>query len=525
MKTHIIAALAAVTLGACGSGEEPGDAPEDPLIGQTGVALRSDILADTDVAGMAYAITPVDCDTGQAIDDAITAEHDLEDLLLPGGNPGFADQPFDPASGHLFADHFQALAPGCYDVSVQPIDADGDPSDDCAPATASGVEVAAEEVTEILLISQCVSDQLGGLDVIAALNHAPELVDVRYEPSKFTCGGETTICVTASDADGDPLTLVAMAGEGVELSPGEETTHDDGTLTQCVDVRVPAPGSYDVTLTVYDQMTGPDGRPVTIESQLDEGLTSHATMTVPVHAMDEEACLCACPEGFTLDDAGETCVREIEADAEFNGEEARVCEGDDLVEYGALGARFPDGLTVQNAFFGDDFDDFDGRLNAVGIWACREGVEDEWIGFTFCLTVDEPGDYVIGTAGDDHTRITIDGNAIFQNAGVEAFRHWWMVPVQLAPGSYVIELEGYDTGVAASLGAEIYGPFPQGSTSDDASMAALDYADNIIWSTGDQLGGVFQTGATTGYSCPDGTSLDLCDDAVSCTGVEYAECL
>ncbi|MEZ4435959.1 MAG: hypothetical protein R3F65_26480 [bacterium] len=524
MNKLIAAALAACALGACAPADDTGAPPEDPLIGQSGIELRADILADTDVAGMAYVITPVDCDTGQAIGDPITTHHDLEDLLLPGGHPGFEDQPFAADSTHLFADHFQALEPGCYDVTVQPLDADGDPSDDCAPASADGVEVVAEQVTEVLLISQCAGDALGGLDVIAVLNHAPEIVDLSYEPSKFTCGGETTICITATDPDGDPLTLVATAPDGVDLIPAAPVIGDDGTVRQCVTVETPAPGEYDVTLTVYDQMMGPDGRPVTIQSQLDDGQTSHATITAPVHAMDGEACLCVCPEGFTLDDAGERCEREVEAEAVFNGVELDVCEGDDLAQYGALGARFPGGLTVQNAFFGEDFVGFDGRLNDVGIWACRDGIEDEWIGFSFCLTVDEPGEYVIGTGGDDHTRITIDGNPIFQNAGQEAFRHWWMIPIQLGAGSHLIELEGYDTGVAASLGAEVYGPFPVGATVDDASMAALDYAGNIIWSTGDQLGGVFQTGDTSGYTCPDGTSLDLCGDVAICTGVDYAEC-
>lgn len=520
MKKTITAALAACALSACA----PADDVVDPAVGQSGVQLRSDILAETDVAGMGYAFTAVDCDTGEPVGEPLSAARDLEDLLLPGGHPGFEDRPFDAASGHLFADHFQALEPGCYDVAVQPLDAAGGPSAHCAPAAASAVEVVAEQVTEILLISQCVGDSVGALDVIAALNHAPEIVDVAYEPSKFTCGGQTTICVTARDPDGDPLTLSATAEDGVELGVQRPVQGDDGTVRQCVDVRTPAPGEYAVELAVFDQMVGPEGRPVTIESQLGEGITSHASISAPVHAMAAEACLCACPEGFALNAAGDACEREVEAEAVFNGAEVTVCEGDDRNEYGALGAVFPDGLVVQNDFFGNDFETPEGRLNDVGIWTCEPGVVREWIGFSFCLTVEEAGEYVIGTAGDDNTRVVLDGDVLFHNAGQNAFRHWWMIPVQLDAGTYVFELEGYDVGVAATLGAEIYGPFPAGSTADDAAMAALDYEGNILWSTGDQLGGVFQTGDTSGYSCPDGTSLNLCGEAPTCTGTQVAEC-
>ncbi len=520
MKKTIAAAIAACALSACA----PADQTDDPMLGQTGINLRSDILADTDVAGMGYAITAVDCDTGEAIGEPIAAARDLEDLLLPGGHPGFENQPFDAASGHLFADHFQALEPGCYDVTVQPLDAAGAASQHCAPASESGVAVVAEQVTEILLISQCVGDEIGALDVIAAINHAPEIVDVQYEPSKFTCGDRTTICVTSRDPDGDPTVLVASAEDGVELAAQRPVRNEDGTTTQCVTVAVPGPGEYGVELSVFDQMNGPEGQLVTVESLLAEGQTSHATLTAPVHAMEAEACLCACPEGFALNAAGDACERNVEEEAVFNGAEVNVCEGDDRDEYGALGAIFPDGTIVQNDFFGNDFETPEGRLNDVGIWTCEAGVVREWIGFSFCLTVEEAGEYVIGTAGDDNTRIILDGQELFHNEGQNAFRHWWMIPVQLDAGTYVFELEGWDFGVAATLGAEIYGPFAPGSTADGATMAALDYANNILWSTGDQVGGVFHTGDNSGYSCPEGTSLNLCGDVPSCTGTQVAEC-
>lgn len=511
-------------LAACSAPEE---APNDPQLGSTGVSLRADVVGDTDVAGVRYTITPVDCDTGEIInpDDVQVVVRALENMLLPGGHPGFQSGPFDAASGHLFSDAFQALPEGCYDIGAQPLDADGEISEDCAPATERNVAVKDGEVTEVMLLSQCANDEtLGAVDAILALNHAPNLVDAYYEPSKFTCQDTTTLCVVAEDPDNDPLLLSAEAPEGVGLTLLPPSLNDEGQLVQCVEVEVPGPGQYPITLTVRDQMYGPGGRLVPIEQMLDEGLTSRDTITMPVHAMDTDACVCDCPEGFALNAAGDACEQFTEAEAVYNGSELSVCNGDDRDEYGALGAQFPGGLIVRNSFFGDGYDNSDGRLNAIGIWSCQPS-GNSWIGFSACITVEEEGEYVLGTAGDDQARIVVDGQPLFTQQGNQSFRTWWMTPVQLTPGVHVIEMQGRDSGgIAATLGAEIYGPFSAGSTASDQAMAGLNYADNIFWTTGDQLGGVFHSGATTGYSCPDGTSLNLCGEAPTCTGYQQVVC-
>ncbi|MFN3197784.1 MAG: PA14 domain-containing protein [Bradymonadia bacterium] len=523
MKRHLPWLLC--SLAACNSTPET-PSTEGPATGATGIALRSDILADTDVAGMQYTLTPVDCDTGAPNDPdgVISVTRDLEDILLPGGHPGFQDGPFDAASGHLFTDAFQAVPAGCYDVLAQPIDIDGELSEDCAAASEANVPVQDGEVTEIVLVSQCVGDgSLGAVDAVVALNHPPQLVDAYYDPSKFTCQNTTTLCVVAEDPDNDPMVLTPRAPEGVLITMQVPVVNDLGQLVQCIEVEVPGPGQYPITLTVQDQMVGPEGQLIPIESILDEGILSSDQITMPVHAMSQDACVCDCPEGFTLNAAGDACEQFTQADAVLNGEPLSVCEGDDRDEYGALGAQFPDGLVVQNSFFGDGFDNGDGRLNAIGIWAC-DGALRQWIGFSTCINVEEEGEYVLGIAGDDQTRIFVDGQLVFEQVGNQQFRTWWMTPIQLSPGPHVIEMEGYDQGVSATLGAEIYGPFPAGSTVDDQTMAGLDYPNNIFWSTGDELGGVFDLGENNGYSCPDGTSLNLCGDAPTCTGYEQVAC-
>jgi hypothetical protein len=488
--------------------------------------LRSDILADTDVAGMAYSITQVDCDTGAAVDPAvvITAQRDLEDILLPGGHPGFEDQPFDANSEHLFADNFQTLIEGCYDVTAQPTIAGGDISSDCAPASQSNVEVIDGQVTEIMLVSQCENDGVGALDAMVALNHAPQLTDVSYPDSKFTCTNLSTICVTAADPDLDPLRIALTGGEGVEVTPGLPVMLDGDLTQQCFDIAVPGPGQHDITIEVFDQAHTPRGL-VDMSTLLGEGQTSQDTLSTPVHAMDGEACICDCPDGFELTADGSACEAYGEGEAVFNGNVLDVCNGDDRNEYGALGARFPGGLDLENEFFGNAFENDFGRLNAVGIWSCQETGRNEWIGFSTCINVEENGEYMLGTAGDDQSRIFVDGQPVFIQNGDQSFRRWWMTPVVLSAGPHVIELQGQDSGgVAATLGAEIYGPFPAGSTANDANMADLDYANNIIWSTGDQLGGTFDTGTNSGYSCPDGMSLNLCGEAPTCSSYQQVAC-
>jgi hypothetical protein len=456
----------------------------------------------------------------------IETQRDLEDILLPGGHPGFEDRPFDADSEHLFADAFQVVPAGCYDVVSQPLTAEGEPSSDCAPASESGVQVTDGQTTEIMLINQCGNDGIGALDAIAVLNHAPQLVDVRYEPSKFTCGDSTRICVTATDPDNDPLQLVATGPDDVafELLPAEQG--EDG-FVQCVEVTVPQPGEYTIDLTVYDLMYDAEGNQITIESALDNGLTSNDTLAVPVHAMDGEACVCDCPEGFELNAAGDTCERIQVQDAVFNGENLRtICENDESGSYGARGARFPDGTNVTSEFFGG-FPEFEnrGRLTAAGVWSCENTPNNEWIGFSRCVDIEEPGGYVIGIGGDNEIRVGLNGEEIFY-LGFSAlnFESWWMIPVELPAGVSLIELEGLNYGGPAGFAAEIYGPFPVAQLQDDASMAALDYANNIVWSTGDQLGGNFDLGESVGYACEDGFALDLCGDVATCTRIERQAC-
>ena len=190
------------------------DDPETGTPDRTmGLALSADVLGSTDIAAVRFDVTEVACTPGNG--DSVTGETwtattDFEDMFLPGGIPTFEDKPYDADSSHMFADRYFLLPAGCYDVLVTPLDQAGADSSDCASAHQDGVEVVDGETTEILLISQCQGPARGGLDVIATINHPPEIDDLTFNPSKFvaTCEG-TVVCVTASDPDGDPLEWVS----------------------------------------------------------------------------------------------------------------------------------------------------------------------------------------------------------------------------------------------------------------------------------------------------------------------------
>jgi hypothetical protein len=256
----------------------------------TGMALRMDILAETDVAGMAYSIERVSCDGEDFEAWSAEAQVDLEDLLLPGGLETFEDQPLDSDSEHLFADYFTVLPAGCYDVQITPIDENGAASDDCASANAEGVEVQDGETTEILLVSQCEGPERGALDTVAVINHPPTLQTLTYEPSKFTtCGDEVEICATATDPDGDPIEFDWNFPEGVNAEPGAISSNGEATI-QCATVSADEGATYQLDLTVYDQFVDA-GALVRAEDWLQErgeNVESHDDLQFPLHVQCEQ---------------------------------------------------------------------------------------------------------------------------------------------------------------------------------------------------------------------------------------------
>lgn len=533
--------VAALLAFSAGCADDAGD--NDPALGGAGLSLTYDILDDTDVSSMQFTVTEVDCDTGDPVVPANvhTAIEEFVDGFIPGGDPSLEGSPYDPESGHIFSDHFFWLPEGCYDIHVQPLQEDGSVSEDCASATMSNVAVHDGATAEVHLISQCVGDPAGGLDVIASINHPPQIVGLTYDPSKFVCDENAVVCMTVWDPDNDPVSFDLFTPPGATIVNTWTEPLDDATVA-CAEFAFEGPGVYQFGATVYDMGYDDDGNLVTIEELLaaqGDPHPSHDSIRFPVHVLDDESCIetCECPEGFEPTPAGDECIRVTEREPRYSETQWQVCKGERNRNYGKFGGQYPDGLIELTPFFGEAYD-YNGRLNDVGVWACDPDSIDtgetyptteptgEWIGFATCLDVEEAGDYMIGIAADNRLRITLNGTQIvnFNTNDTDNFTYWWMNTVSLNSGLNIIELEGYNQSQAAAFGAEIYGDFPAGSLVNDAAMSAADYEGNILWSTLDVIGEPFTLGEFSGMQCPDGWALNTCGDKPTCTLIERVAC-
>ncbi len=179
-----------------------------------------------------------------------------EPLRLPGGISSLSERPYDGQSAHIFADQYFLLDAGCYDVEITPLAADYGPSAECGPATRPDVIVHDGETTEVLLVSQCIGAAKGGLDVVGSLNQPPLIENLTFDPSKFVaCPQEVTICLQASDPDGDPMVVDWSILDGpIPVTEPVITTPTDtnGFIEQCMTFE-PGAGVWEIEAIAYDQ--------------------------------------------------------------------------------------------------------------------------------------------------------------------------------------------------------------------------------------------------------------------------------
>ena len=133
----------------------------------------------------------------------------------------------------------------------------------------------------------------GELEVIAALNHPPHLIDFEHHPNKFVgCPAQVTLCATAIDPDGDPMEFYWEKISGLSLKSGPvvvSETETDGAVTQCVEIVFQkVPTDYQFKVTVFD-LFFQNGEEIRAEDWfLDNGygvVKSRAELTVPVYVM------------------------------------------------------------------------------------------------------------------------------------------------------------------------------------------------------------------------------------------------
>lgn len=258
-------------------------APQAILVASGLLQMTFAVIEGSPVEGVSFTIGAVACPgSGDPPPFApISGKQPLEPIPLPDDAPG-------DLGGHRFADLFSTVPPGCYEISLFPLDSEGDIVEECSSAHLPSVEVFEGETTEVLAISQCDGEPIGGLDVIAAVNHPPQIEDFWFEPSKFVLTCEAAVlCVAASDPDGDELEFVWTAHADPLPDVGPHTIrHDteDGLTTHCVELANGLPSSISLTVTIFDRVAAAFGGG-RIEDLLAEqgGGTSRDALTVPLH--------------------------------------------------------------------------------------------------------------------------------------------------------------------------------------------------------------------------------------------------
>lgn len=180
----------------------------------------------------------------------------------------------------------------------------------------------------------------------------------------------------------------------------------------------------------------------------------------------------------------------------------------------------------------------EGPLNRSGLWVINTNPSDadnQRIGFSVCLDLDETTTYYIGIAGDNLPTIKIDGVTIINmdttamigqyggNAAV-TFKIWHVYPITLSSGPHNVELTCMNITSVASLGAEVY------KLTSSALAAKTSYADfatgELVFSTKDFRGMQAQLGSGgSGYSCPSGYALSTCGAGTPvCNRITTANC-
>lgn len=264
-STLLIGVLAAA---ACNS--------SDPsVLTQTGAALSVDYFGDTDVVGMHFEVSP--CDDPSDVD---SFNVDLANGIFPGMIE-LMERRVDPESRHLGADLFLSVAPGCYDILAVPAsEIDGDdwaPSEDCSTASVGDVEVLGGQTTAVEpLVSQCVGDPLGALDVTVLLNHPPTVALEIEQTSNYECE-PVTVCAIIEDVDDDPIEVEwidesAFGWWSIEEHEPEIVGFEAGhrIWEACAEIVTRWTTEYDFSVAVYD-LAVLEGEQVRMSEVIDKG--------------------------------------------------------------------------------------------------------------------------------------------------------------------------------------------------------------------------------------------------------------
>ncbi|MBA2660787.1 MAG: hypothetical protein H0U74_00705 [Bradymonadaceae bacterium] len=280
--TVIVLTILAIISACAGA---PTDEAGPATIGSSGLGLTIELPGDTDVRGFQLALESCHASSVVSADEALAV------LLKPSIIADRLDSPFDTHVAHHFADRFVALEAGCYNVFAQPVDMAGQPSSDCASASAHGIEVHHGLSSEIQLISRCKGKARTALDAVAAINHSPLIVSLVVHKFDPACS-KVEVCASATDANLDPLEFdwgqnagPAIADDFAIVRSFRDDDPSSRAYTECVTFTVGSADDYQFTVAVHDLMDQRDGQTVRIP-----GSEARAIFAVSAAAMTSSNC-------------------------------------------------------------------------------------------------------------------------------------------------------------------------------------------------------------------------------------------
>ena len=182
-----------------------------------------------------------------------------------------------------------------------------------------------------------------------------------------------------------------------------------------------------------------------------------------------------------------------------------------------------------------------GPLNRCALWHSVGGDPvNKWLGFSVCLTgFTDLKTYYIGIAADNHYRLALDNVELLNTTGDTSthldyhHKYWNMYPIEIGPGTHILELFGLNEGSIAGFGCEVY------DNTFSEITGATQYSDlNVIFtSSGVTNATIVQTATggntTSGYTCPSGFTYSSCSgfcvetlycDSTAETGTTFGVC-
>jgi hypothetical protein len=250
-----------------------------------------------------------------------------------------------------------------------------------------------------------------------------------------------------------------------------------------------------------------------------------------------------CPPGYTLSVDGSYCYQ-VNTTSATPPSSPDIAVKQSNVAYGNYGTLIYDAgynvngtgtntrIDLSNAFWQNITDNTtNSPLNRTGLWSTTT-MDDQDIGFSFCVNTPVTATYYIGMGSDNYSIIRVNGTTIlnqdatamatylssngYPGVGVDVtFKFWHIYPITLNAGNNVIEMIGHNVTSGAAIGAEIYNLTP---TQIAAATSYGDMGAGLLFSTKDYFGSPIELGSDgIGYSCPTGFSLVLCSGPAYCS--------